>query len=791
MRKLLLVIALALTAAAAVALGPGGWYGRGVREATARYHQAYVAAAWPAEDAGIYLGAYLKAHNRGAGGFYSMPKGGQAQVSPRLVSWGDWTRDPERQYARIHRAGKDMALLRLSVMGELGGAGLLLLLLLSRPLWYVTTGMAKLKPSKALGGAALGTWRDLRELKATTRDAQIILGRLNGKLLALRGLEQYQSALVVGPPRAGKSVGLFITNLLLERGIGRGAALTRLLQRLQQSLTSRTKGKSKGKSKGEGEGARARVRLDRRLAAGALHRAERRLMRWRLRGVRSIVATDLKGELTERTYAALARTHRVIVVNFVSPATSAGYNPLAHITSALDAMVFAQTWIANTGESSSEPFWDSAAKYLITAIVLHLNATQEGKATLTHVRKFLMLGSATIMGTLGDSPAGDVREAMEGFKRDLERNEKLQGSIFIELPLRFQVIADPRVQATTGCDEAPFAEMADREARPIALFLVLDRRMSKELRPLTACFFSQLFNEVIEVADRSPGGMLPRQILGYCDEFGNLGTIYNFPTWMTTVRSAGMGFILAVQALAQLEELYGAEGKEIIMGACNVKIALAKTTDKDAKWFSEQTGTTTVFAANAGVSRKRGAVLVDHGNQGYSETSQPLMTAGDVTRMPTTKMLLLSGNRPPVVVTQVRWYSKRLGLFSTRVRRLGLLRLPDGATVPPAGPPRPTPLPVPAVAFALTAPPAATEATAPTTRAGTTPSRATDPARSAPPLGTQLQGIKRKRQDGNAGTATATRAGTATATATTTMAPPEPTPGDDDGDDWRDVAQWA
>jgi len=169
-----------------------------------------------------------------------------------------------------------------------------------------------------------------------------------------------------------------------------------------------------------------------------------------------------------------------------------------------------------------------------------------------------------------------------------------------------------------------------------------------------------------------------------------------------------------------------------------------------------------------------------------------LMTAGDVTRMPTTKMLLLSGNRPPVVVTQVRWYSKRLGLFPTRVRRLGLLRLPDGATVPPAGPPRPTPLLVPAVAFALTAPPAAPEATTPTTRARTTPARATDPAqpaRSAPPLGAQLQGIKRKRQDGNAGTATATRAGTATAT--TTMAPPEPPPGDDDGDDWRDVARWA
>ncbi len=793
MRKVMLAVLLALTATAAVALGPGGWYQRGVREATARYHQAYVAAAWPAEDAGIYAGAYIKAHNRGAGGFYSMPKGGQAPVSPRLVSWGDWTRDSERQYARIHRAGKDMALLRLSVMGELGGALLLLVLLLSRPLWYVTTGMAKLKPSKALGGAMLATWRDLRELTPTRRDAQIILGKLNGKLLALRGLEQYQSTLVVGPPRAGKSVGLFITNLLAERGPGRGKRLIERLRRWRAALLASPPARvttSTG-DQGDGDGDGGHARLDRRIAAGALNRAARRLQRRRLRGVRSIVVTDLKGELTERTYAAMSRHHRCQVLNLVSPTTSVGYNPLAHITTALDAQVFAQTWIANTGQSSNEPFWDSAAKYLITAVVLHLNATmegQEGGATLTHVRKFLMLGSAKIMGALTDSPHKDVKEAMDGFAADLERNEKLQGSIFVELPLRFQLLADPRVQATTGRNDVDFAAMASLDAEPTALYLVLDRRMSQELKPLTACFFTQMFNAVIEIADRSPGGVLPRAILGYLDEFGNLGQIYNFPTWMTTVRSAGMGFILAVQSLAQLKKLYDEEGMKIILDACNVKIALAKTTDEDAKWFSDQTGTATVLAANAGASRKRGAVLVDHGNQGYSETSRPLLTPGEVTRMATNKLLLLSGNRPPAVVTQVRWYSKRLGLFPTRLRRLGLLRLPDGATVPPTGPPRATPLTPPVVAFSIP-----TTATTATTRRATTATAATTKmtaggdhaaARSAPPLGAQLQGIKRKRREGAASPATtATVPMTVTATAPPTT---EPDWLDEEIGDWRD-----
>jgi type IV secretory pathway TraG/TraD family ATPase VirD4 len=510
--------------------------------------------------------------------------------------------------------------------------------------------------------------------------------------------------------------------------------------------------------------------------------------------VRSIVVTDLKGELTERTYAAMARRHRCQVLNLVSPGTSVGYNPLAHITTALDAQVFAQTWIANTGQSSSEPFWDSAAKYLITAVVLHLNTTMEGRdggdgrATLTHVRKFLMLGSAKIMGALTDSPNADVKEAMDGFAADLERNEKLQGSIFVELPLRFQIMADPRVQATTGQNDVDFAAMASLDEEPIALYLVLDRRMSQELKPLTACFFTQMFNAVIEIADRSPGGVLPRAILGYLDEFGNLGQIYNFPTWMTTVRSAGMGFILAVQSLSQLKKLYDDEGMKIILEACNVKIALAKTTDDDAKWFSDQTGTATVLAANAGASRKRGAVLVDHGNQGYSETSRPLLTPGEVTRLATNTLLLLSGNRSPAVVTQVRWYAKRCWLFPTRIRRLGLLRLPGGATVPPAGPLRATPLTLPAVAFTSAATTATATATA-TTATTTTPvpsatTGAGLAARSAPPLGAQLQGIKRKRREG-----TAPAPASAPAPVAVPAAAPRATERewlDEEMDDWRD-----
>ena len=59
-----------------------------------------------------------------------------------------------------------------------------------------------------------------------------------------------------------------------------------------------------------------------------------------------------------------------------------------------------------------------------------------------------------------------------------------------------------------------------------------------------------------------------------------------------------------------------------------------------------------------------------------SEVSRPLLTAGEVTRMAEDTMLVLSGNRQPMLVKQQRWYQHR------RLRRLGKLRhtaspLPD------------------------------------------------------------------------------------------------------------------
>jgi type IV secretion system protein VirD4 len=438
----------------------------------------------------------------------------------------------------------------------------------------------------------------------------------------------YEHVLVVGPPGSGKSSGLILPNILAERG------------------------------------------------------------------TRSLVIVDPKSELLGITRGAVSRHSEIWVVNFLDPAGSHGYNPLAMVSDYLSAEAFAECWITNTGRSSKEPFWDNAAKQLIVAAVLHLRAEHTGAPpTLADLAAFFTRQDAeTITAVLGASKSEPARDCATSFLSSVTKNEKLLGSVFAELPPRFSILQDPRVRATTSRHQVSFARLGQQDGRPIALYLALERTMAPLLKPLSACFFMQLFEELIRVADASPSGFLPRPVLGYADEFGNIGEIPDMARWMSTVRSARMGFLLAVQDLAQLGAIYGKEGRQIIVTDCSTKIALAKTSADDAEWFSRGSGTATVLTYTAGDSRKRGDHLARSGVRGMSEVSRPLLTAGEVTRLPEDTMLVLSGNRQPMLVKQQRWYRDR------RLRCLGKLHplaspLPD-EQVPSAGVDRSLPLPV-------------------------------------------------------------------------------------------------
>jgi len=116
----------------------------------------------------------------------------------------------------------------------------------------------------------------------------------------------------------------------------------------------------------------------------------------REKGERSLVVTDMKGELLTKAGRSLAAHHDVWLLDFLSPQESLGYNPLAFCTNHLATTAFCDAWIKNTGASATDPFWDNAARELLYAGIVHLqaargasSATVADEVTLTQLDHFL------------------------------------------------------------------------------------------------------------------------------------------------------------------------------------------------------------------------------------------------------------------------------------------------------------------------------------------------------------------------------------------------------------------
>jgi len=402
-------------------------------------------------------------------------------------------------------------------------------------------------------------------------------------------------------------------------------------------------------------------------------------------GRRSVVVTDLKNELLKKSYTALSERHDVWVLNFLSPATSLGYNPLAYCTDPLATALFCDAWISNTGASEDDPFWSNAARELMLAGITHLQATLPGEVTLTHLDHFLTgQPPQQVIAALEESPAPLAKKKAMSFMAALKANDKLLGSVFAEITPRFMILADPRVQAVTSRNEVDFRRMVDTDARPVALFIGLDRTLQRQLKPLIAAFFLDMFRTFSQIADESAADALARDVFIFADEFGNLGAIPEMATWISTMRSAGVGMMLAVQSTKQIEAVYGEETFETITASCYTKIGLSHMSWTDAKWFSDQAGQKTEVTQSSNVQRDRFRVTTDRGGASQSETKANLVNPDEIQRIGETELVALIGERPPVRLTQRRYFDDaevkdRGGI----VPSMGPARL-DGPLTPPA-----------------------------------------------------------------------------------------------------------
>ena len=373
-------------------------------------------------------------------------------------------------------------------------------------------------------------------------------------------------------------------------------------------------------------------------------------------GNRSLFIADLKNELYRITAGAIARHHQVWWLNPARPEISHSYNPLAYVKDAIDAAMLAECWVANTGGGSDDSYWTNSAKLLISAIVLHLRAT-EPYAAFSRVCDIMMETSfEELKDHLIASPSREARRQAKAFLNYITLNERLVGSVMTEITNRFQLFNSEAVRKVTAVNELDFNAMIDH---PTAFYLSIPRSEVTLYRPLLACLTMQMFRTWEQRAAQTQDGTLPRGIACYMDEFANIGYIPNYEHFVSTARYLRVALIMAIQNFAQLDSRYGEEAAETIRSNANTHFLLPGAGLRECKHYSEVLGETTVPTVTRSIKGAQSWLVNDDETWTHSETHRRLITPDELRTMPTRSVLMVPSSKDAMIVQATPYYEKK------------------------------------------------------------------------------------------------------------------------------------
>lgn len=370
-----------------------------------------------------------------------------------------------------------------------------------------------------------------------------------------------------------------------------------------------------------------------------------------LPGHASVVITDPKGELFQKTARHALNQGKNIM--FFSPfkGTTMKYNPLALCRNVSEVRELAQVLLANgnaaieqmTGTKSGGSEWTNMATPLFVAFLLFVRELGEPENTVDKALELIVENDLETLKLLIEDSIPDAQQQMNIFLQSAE-SEKTASSIKTVLATNLQMFTDPIVKEITSVNE--INPKALRE-HPTHLYVMVPEHKSSFMAPLMSPFYSQLMNHLIEDDKGAPVYFL-------LDEFANIGMIPNIDVILATCRSRKMSISIYIQSVNQLKQKYG-ESANSILDNLKTKAFLPGLSYDSAEYASKMLGFKEIKSVSTSFSKKN--------DNSYSVSAQKreLMTPDEVRRLPDETILIISDNRNAYMDKQNRYFKdKRL-----------------------------------------------------------------------------------------------------------------------------------
>lgn len=366
----------------------------------------------------------------------------------------------------------------------------------------------------------------------------------------------------------------------------------------------------------------------------------------------SFVVLDPKGEQV-RAVGNLLREkgYEVKVLDLINMEKSHCYNPFVYLRNDNDVQRLVTNLFKSTtpkGAQTSDAFWDNAAQMLLLALIFYLKyEAPEDEQNFAMVMEMLRAGDV--------DEDNNMPSPLDNLFYDLEKTEpnhialkyyrsyhsgaaKTLKSIQITLAARLEKFNLESLAALTITDELELNTLGEKKTAIFAL--IPDNDTSFNF--LVSILYTQLFQQLFEVADKKYGGSLPVHVHFLMDEFANVSLPDDFDKILSVMRSRGVSVSIILQNLAQLKALFEKQWESIV-GNCDEFVYLGGNEQATHKYVSELLGKETIDTNTYGQS---------YGMRGnYSKNDQQagreLLTPDEVRMLDNQYALLfIRGERP-------------------------------------------------------------------------------------------------------------------------------------------------
>ena len=257
--------------------------------------------------------------------------------------------------------------------------------------------------------------------------------------------------------------------------------------------------------------------------------------------------------------------HEIIYFN-PGDLTSSRINPIDQVKKFDDAQHLAHLIVSNTTAEShmGDQVWSQSETHLLQSLLLHVASFRKDlnnpsaigdNANLGYIRRLLTRGPQGMESELSNTRLSIARQEYMAYLNCTSPNFRF--GVISGLMMRLNLFVDPQVAALTEVTDFSIDELKNK------LFTIyLSTPVHKsEYTPLAVLMFNFCLSVTLQDLDKFK---YPTTIIA--DEFTNFGYLPEMPRYMTVIRNAGIGIALGIQDPVQLERVYREKDARILFG---------------------------------------------------------------------------------------------------------------------------------------------------------------------------------------------------------------------------------